>query len=245
MTDQLPDAPGRYRTGYAPSCRGPAGSKPLNDMRVLRETSGLRHCPRERRWRRPVPIRHPENRTCRRPVNRKSMTTRKRKPSDGLHLYSYRNEGRGRLMVLDRPKVLNALNHGADRGAGRCARRLRRRRRHRRDGRHRQREGVRGRRRHLGNGGQERDGHVHRPPFRGVGAHRGRAQAGHRRPSPATRSGAAASWRWPAISSSRPTTPASGSRRSSSGCRPGSAAPSACHAWPARRRRWISASPRA
>ena len=51
---------------------------------------------------------------------------------------------------------------------------------------------------------------------------------------------AAASWRWPATSGSRPSRPASASRRSTSGSSPASAAPSGCRGWSGRPRRWSS-----
>ena len=75
----------RAFAGGARTCRlpGPGG------MRSHRVPDGTHQS------RRPVPMRRPRNRTCRRPASRGIVTPRKRKPGDGLHLRSHRNEGRG------------------------------------------------------------------------------------------------------------------------------------------------------
>ena len=128
-----------------------------------------------------------------------------------------RNQGQGRHHPPQSAAGAQCAQCGADRRARRRDRHLRGRSEYRLHRHHRLRQGLRGRRRHQGDGGQSptwTPSWATSPPT-GTGS-RARPQAGRSRRSPASRSAAAASSPCSATSSSRPTTRSSASPRSSS-----------------------------
>ena len=206
---------------------------PLDRAPRARIPKSVRRFPVERLEGRQVPVT--------RMAALRSRELRARGTDDGLHLHTRGNPRRGRPGRARPAGGAERAQHCADRRAGTSPRPLRRERRHRRDGHHRKREGIRGRRRHLGDGRQGFDGHVRRSPLRWMGTLREGAQALDR-----GRRGLCAGWRMRARDGMRHhhrggERPVSGNRKSSSGCFRGSAARSACRVSSARQRRWTSA----
>ena len=98
----------------------------------------------------------------------------------GLRNHPRRNQGQGRRHPPQPAAGAQCAQRHGQRGTDRRDRRLRGRRRDRLRRHHRQREGVRGRRRHQGDGGQVLHGRLQGRLRRQLGPRRAHAQAGDR-----------------------------------------------------------------